>query len=155
MGHCEYERLFKNYSTFAGGLWCDKDRTEGLEGELMTFTIPGSIRSKKNSKQIIKAKGRHIPISSKAYHQWEQDAWKELRPQIPSLNFPLSHQIHIKATFYYKGPRPDLHGAMESLADCLQHIIINDDRQVESWDGTRMVHDKDNPRTEFEVRQYE
>lgn len=58
------------------------------------------------------------------------------------------------ATFYYKGPRPDLHGAMESLADCLQGIIINDDRQIESWDGTRIIHDKTNPRTEFEIVEY-
>lgn len=118
----------------------------------MTFTISGSIRSKKNSKQIIFAKGRHIPISSKAYHQWEKGAHAELLRQ--GLSEAFIGPVHIKATFYHKGSRPDLHGAMESLADCIQGFIIVDDRQIESWDGTRMVHDKDNPRTEFDIVEY-
>ena len=120
----------------------------------MTFKISGSIRSKKNSRQIFGAGKRKINIPSKAYQQWEQDAWKELHTQIPSGDFPVFSPVHIKATFFYKGNRPDLHGSMESLADCLQGLIIDDDRQIESWDGSRTIHCKDNPRTEFEINIY-
>ncbi len=123
----------------------------------MTFVISGSIRSKKNSKQIIKAKGRHIPIPSDAYALWEKQAHQELAITLREMNLlliPFSGSVKIKATFYYKGSRPDLSGAEESLGDCLEGFIINNDRQIESWDGSRMVHDKDNPRTEFEITSY-
>jgi Holliday junction resolvase RusA-like endonuclease len=41
---------------------------------------------------------------------------------------------------------------MESCGDMLQGILYADDGQIESWDGSRMVHDKDNPRTEIRVK---
>lgn len=119
----------------------------------MRFTISGSIRSKKNSKQIIKVGNRHIPISSKAYKAWEKEAHKELSIQSRGFGVRIV-PVHITATFYYKGSRPDIHGAMESLADCLQGYVIADDRQIESWDGTRIIHDKENPRTEFEILKF-
>ena len=117
---------------------------------LTEFIIPGSIRSKKNSKRIVKARGRHIPIPSETYLKWEEAFQDELRLICYQRRIkPTDKPIHVTATFYYKGPEPDLSGCMESLADACEGILWVDDSQIVSWDGTRKVHDKRNPRVEF------
>ena len=143
---------------------------------MIKITLPGSIRSKKNSKQIVplrssdnkptwfqfyfKVKGgfrkwmyAKLTIQpSAAYLAWERDARRELMLQLEKDgNFPwqmTTEPVHVCATFYYKGNRPDLSGAAESIGDCLQGFLWKNDRQIESWDGSRLVHDKENPRTE-------
>ena len=47
----------------------------------------------------------------------------------------------------------DLSGCMESLADACEGILWENDGQIVSWDGTRKVHDKKNPRVEFAYRE--
>lgn len=122
--------------------------------ELM-ITLPGSIRSKKNSKQIIMVGGKHCPkrpvmIPSKAHKAWEDAARKAAWPFaiIPPLTCP----VHIEAHFYTNGITPDLSGCLESLGDALEGIIYQDDKQIYSWDGSRVTAEKDNPRTEVKVR---
>jgi Holliday junction resolvase RusA-like endonuclease len=119
------------------------------------LAIPGSIRSKKNSKSIIMVGGKNVPrrpllVPSKAYETWEKQARASMwgKAIIP----PLSCAVHVEAHFYYKGPQPDLSGCMESIADCLEGILWADDGFIYSWDGSRMHHDLDNPRTEIIVR---
>lgn len=114
--------------------------------------ITGSIRSKKNSKRIFKVGKFTKVLPSKAYVEWEEQAHKELW----ATRGRIFHEepVWIKAVFYYRGPRPDIHGCMESLADCIEGILIANDRQIESWDGTRIAHDKDDPRTEFQIYSY-
>jgi len=114
-----------------------------------TITIPGSVRSKKNSKRIFARGPFKKVLPSKAYEAWEKQARQSLwgKAIVPPICVPCA----VKATFYYKGQKPDLSGAMESIADCLQGIIWADDGLIESWDGSRMVHDKENPRTEVTV----
>lgn len=114
------------------------------------LTIPGSIKSKKNSKRIF-ARGKFKKVlPSKAYENWEGEARRSMwgKAIIPPLECP----VHVEAHFYYKGPRPDLSGCMESIADCLEGIIWANDALIESWDGSRLHHDLENPRTEIIVR---
>lgn len=118
----------------------------------MTFnlTVPGSIRSKKNSKRIFAVGKFKKVLPSKSYMEWEKQARISLCGRaIP--DFPLTCPVHVEAHFYYRGPRPDLQGCMESIADAMQGIIWENDGQIESWDGSRLHHDKDNPRTEILV----
>lgn len=119
------------------------------------LTLPGSIKSKKNSKQIIMVGGKHCPkrpimIPSKAHKAWEDEARKAACKSaiVPPLDCP----VEIEAHFFCKGQLPDLSGALESLGDCLEGIIYQDDGLIFSWDGSRVHHDKDNPRTEVTVR---
>jgi len=114
-----------------------------------TLTIPGSVRSKKNSKRIFARGPFKKVLPQKAYEAWEKRARQSLwgTAIVPPICVPCA----VKATFYYRGKKPDLSGAMESIADCLQGIIWADDGLIESWDGSRMVHDKENPRTEVTV----
>jgi Holliday junction resolvase RusA-like endonuclease len=117
--------------------------------------LPGSVRSKKNSKTATPIGGRNVPrraiiLPSKAYSAWEKEARKVARQKaiIPPLTVP----VWIEAHFHYKGRKPDLSGACERIGDCLQGIIYADDGQIYSWDGSRLYHDLTNPRTEVFVR---
>lgn len=121
----------------------------------LRLIIPGSIRSKKNSKIACVIGGKNKPrraiiLPSKAHQKWEKEARKFIREFaiIPALTCP----VHVEAHFYYKGPKPDLSGCMESLADLLQGVLYVDDGQIESWDGSRVFHSKENPRTEAVIR---
>jgi Holliday junction resolvase RusA-like endonuclease len=131
--------------------------------------LPGSVRSKKNSKQPvpIPAKGktrikalignqwRYAQIvlqPSKAYRAWEKEARWAAKTQYKAP--PVEHDVHVQIHAYYKGRMPDLSGAKESVGDCLEGILWKDDRQIRSWDGSRLYHDLKNPRTEVIVREY-
>ena len=121
----------------------------------ITVVLPGSIRSKKNSKRPVRIGGKNVPsrtviLPSKAYTRWEREAqaWAWESAIVPPLVCPLE----VCATVYYSGPAPDLSGALESVGDCLEGIVWADDGQIESWDGSRRVHDLRNPRTVVVVR---
>ena len=121
----------------------------------LRLIIPGSIRSKKNSKIACMIGGKNKPrraiiLPSKAHQKWEKEARKFIREFaiIPALTCP----VHVEAHFYYKGPRPDLSGCMESIGDCLEGVIWADDGQIVSWDGSRLHYDLKNPRTEVVIR---
>ena len=118
-----------------------------------TITLPGSIRSKKNSKRIY-ARGKFKTVlPSKAYCAWEKQA-RLVASEIlhGTLEAPFGGDIkNVKVTAYYKGQQPDLSGVLESVADCLEKIIWTDDKNIIAWDGSRLYHDLKNPRTEVEV----
>ena len=131
----------------------------------ITLTVPGSVVSKKNSRIACMIGGKHCPrrpmiLPSKAYSKWEKLARKEAWAQIvyacslPANKlpcFPFADSVHVNAHFYYKGNKPDLAGAMESISDCLQGIVWADDGQIVSWDSSRTHHDLKNPRTEVSI----
>lgn len=122
------------------------------------ITLPGSIRSKKNSKIATIIGGVNKPrramiLPSKAYRAWEKTARQHAAYQFPGE--PLTCPVAVKVTVFYKGQRPDLSGALESVGDCLEGLVYGDDGLIESWDGSRLFHDKANPRTEIEVVPYE
>lgn len=114
------------------------------------FIIPGTVRSKKNSKRIIRAGGFPKVIPSKAYVKWEEAFRNELALLcLQGRIMPTNKPVHVSATFFYKGPEPDLSGCMESLADACEGILWENDKQIVCWDGSGKVHDKGNPRIEF------
>lgn len=116
----------------------------------LSITIPGSIRSKKNSKRIFSCGRFKRVLPSKAYEVWEAQArsWLLSRGIKTLLECPVDVEVHA----FYKGKKPDLSGILESVGDCLQGIIWVDDGQIESWDKSRLHHDLKNPRTEITVR---
>ncbi len=142
---------------------------------MIKLTLPGSIRSKKNSKQIIPLRsGGNKPTwfqfyfrvkgglrkwmyaqmtiqPSKAYMEWEKAARESLyRHQWDCP--PLTGSLRVKAIYYYKGPRPDLSGCHESLGDAMEGYLWKNDLQIERWHGDScLIHDLKNPRTEVEV----
>jgi Holliday junction resolvase RusA-like endonuclease len=121
-----------------------------------SFIIPGTVRSKKNSKQIIFAGRYPRLIPSKAHRKWEREFQSELKAECLKRGIkPTEKPVAVSAKFFWKGPEPDLSGLCESLADACEGILWNDDKQIRSWDGSRKYHDKENPRVEFCVRFFE
>ena len=122
----------------------------------LRLVIPGCIRSKKNSKRIY-ATGRFKKVlPSKAYELWEAGARASALDQLTQWHCPVIYMggCAVNAQIYFKGQRPDLSGALESIGDCFEGILWENDKQIESWDGSRLIHDKDNPRVELEVEPF-
>ena len=143
------------------------------------FTIPGPPRTKKTSNRI-SGYGRKCPvcgkpdyqkiIPSKAYEKWFK-ASMTLSPILRTMArdqgvaLPIMGPVQVRAIFHYKGPVGDIVGYQQGLADFLQEPrfnekgkttrhgagIIEDDSQIEHWDGSRRVHDLKNPRIEVEI----
>lgn len=123
----------------------------------LTIILPGSIRSKKNSKRIF-GRGRFKKVlPSEAYCEWEERARNSMELQLPRefKLFSSDDLLHVAVFAYYKGIKPDLSGVLESVGDCLEGIIYSNDKLISSWDGSRLIHDKKNPRTEITIRLYE
>ena len=122
----------------------------GKGNKLIQFTISIPPRTKKNSQQIIKRKGRPVIVPSKAYKQYEKDS-RYFMPKIETIDYP----VNIKAIYYMPTRRRvDLCNLHEALFDSLvHHGVIADDncRIVVSMDGSRVEYSKDNPRTEVTI----
>lgn len=112
----------------------------------MQFTIPIEPRTKKNSQQIIIAKGRPMIIPSKNYREFEKSAlWYIER-------IGIDYPVNVKALFYMKTRRRvDLTNLLEALDDCLVKggMLVDDNSQIiVGHDGSRVLYDKNNPRIE-------
>ena len=114
----------------------------------MKITIQLNPVTKKNSQQIIKIKNRYMIIPSKQYRQYEKEV-KQFMPDVETINYP----VNVKCLYYMKTKRRiDLNNLLESTTDVLvKYKILEDDNSkiVVSHDGSRVLYDKDNPRTEI------
>jgi Holliday junction resolvase RusA-like endonuclease len=115
----------------------------------LNIILPGSIRSKKNSKRIFSQGRFKRVLPSAAYCEWEKQARASLVYVDP---FPYKNLIQVNAQIYYSGQQPDLSGCLESIGDCMEGIIWENDKQIISWDGSRLHHDLKNPRTELIIQ---
>jgi Holliday junction resolvase RusA-like endonuclease len=117
----------------------------------MKFTLMGHPATKKNSSIIV----GHRLLPSKAYRTYA----KKCKQQIKAMKLDTCTELYgdctleCKAIFYCKDKRRrDLVNLMQALADILEDSgIIENDALIISWDGTRMVCDKENPRVEVEL----
>jgi Holliday junction resolvase RusA-like endonuclease len=119
----------------------------------VSLTILGPPRTKKNSPRVFKTRGgRRFVMPSAASVAWTEAAVLQLNRQWrgqPSLVGP----VEVKASFYRARRTGDADNFMAALGDALQKArIIGNDRQIESWDGTRLLVDAVRPRVEVEVR---
>lgn len=110
--------------------------------------------SKKNSQQIMvnRATGKPFIMPSKQYKEYERAAlW-----QIPNVAEPINSPCNVKCLFYMPTHRKcDLTNMLEAIDDIMVRAgLLADDNFtiVESHDGSRILYDKENPRTEIEIR---
>lgn len=119
---------------------------------MVKFTIPLPPITKKNSQRILvnKATGRPFIAPSEQYKQYEKDAQWFIRER-PRIDYP----VNVKCVFYMPTRRRvDLTNLLEAADDVLVHAgVIADDHSgiVVSHDGSRVMYDKENPRTEIEI----
>lgn len=124
---------------------------------MLNIIIPLNPITKKNSQRIIKnrATGKPLIIQSETYKQYEKDCgvflgnWKD----------PINYPINLKCLFYRKDRRGvDLSNCLEAIQDVLvKYGVIKDDMHniVVSVDGSRVLYDKENPRTEIYIERSE
>lgn len=139
---------------------------------LPTFVISGPPRTKKAHNRIVrfgKAKEFIKVMPSEAYFEWHKLAMQQsglICSQLRRAGFrlPITEPVRVKALFYREARTGDLTGYLQALGDWLQDSrqrngktvrvgagIIRDDSQIESWDGSRRMHDKLRPRIEVTV----
>ena len=114
--------------------------------------LPLAPRTKKNSQQIIMVKGRPMIIPSKAYKQYEKDCGVFLTHVEPFLS-----PCNVKCLYYMPTRRRvDLVNLQEATLDILVRygILIDDNSNVVvSMDGSRVLYDKENSRTEIYIEE--
>lgn len=121
----------------------------------LSFIVPLAPISKKNSQQIYRPNGMNRPIivPSKKYKEYEEAAAE----YIPKLRqpHPINEPVNIKCLFYMPTRRKvDLTNLLEAIDDVMVKVgLLADDNFtiIQSHDGSRVLYDKDNPRTEVYI----
>lgn len=119
----------------------------------MTITIPLPPVSKKNSMKPRMVRGRFAGLmQSDAYRRYEADC---LRVIPGKARVGIDYPVNIKALYYMPTRRlVDKTNLESALLDVLVKAgVLADDnsRIVVSTDGSRVLYDKDNPRTEITI----
>lgn len=118
----------------------------------LKYTIPLAPISKKNSARLVYAKGRIIPIPSKAYKDYEAAALYYLKPAPDS---PITDPVNIRCVYYMPTHRRvDKTNLESAIMDILvkAEIISDDNRDIAAMtDGSMVLYDKQNPRTEITI----
>ena len=120
----------------------------------LCYMIPLQPVTKRNSQQILtnRKNGRPFIVPSKAYKEYEDKAGWFLKPRPIK---PISEPVQVKCLFYMgTHRRVDLSNLIEAASDVLvKHGILEDDNSeiIVSHDGSRVLYDKERPRTEIEI----
>ena len=120
---------------------------------MIKFIVPLTLVSKKNNQQIAinKATGRPFVVPSKKYKEYEKNAlWF-----IPRKQKPIDEPVNVKCLFYMPTHRRcDLTNMLEAIDDVMVAggLLADDNYKIiESHDGSRVLYDKENPRTEVYI----
>ena len=120
------------------------------------YTIPLPPVTKKNSQRILVNRKTGMPFiaPSNAYKRYEEQAIYFLTPKPKT---PLAGHYRVAAVFYMPTRRRvDLTNLLESAHDTLVAAkILADDNNtiIASVDGSRVLYDKENPRTEIIIQE--
>ena len=119
----------------------------------MKILIPIQPFAKKNGQKIIinRLTKKPMIIQGEKYLKYERDCGKFLSKHKINIDYP----VNVKCVFYMAdNRRRDLTNYEEAIADILvKYQVLKDDNYkiLQSWDGSRIEVDKNNPRTEIEV----
>lgn len=120
------------------------------------YTIPLPPVTKKNSQRILVNRKTGMPFiaPSSAYKHYEEQAINFLTPKPKT---PLAGRYRVAAAFYMPTRRRvDLTNLLEAAHDTLVAAkILADDNNtiIASVDGSRVLYDKENPRTEIIIQE--
>lgn len=123
----------------------------------LKIVIPIQPITKKNHQEIRKnfKTGRRFIAQSKAYEQYEQDCRWFINPNTQAIDYP----VNVKCLYYMgtKRSKIDLSNLMAATHDILVKFgVLEDDGHtiIKSVDGSRVLYDKENPRTEIYITDY-
>ena len=134
--------------------WTETPTKRKNDNIITKFKISLPPVTKKNSSRIFKKKigTKLVPfiVPSERFMDYQAKCWVYV-PKEETITTP----INIKAIYYMPTKRRvDITNLHSSLHDVLVHYqVIEDDNCtiVASTDGSRVLHDKTNPRTEVEI----
>jgi Holliday junction resolvase RusA-like endonuclease len=121
---------------------------------MIKFTVPLTPISKKNHQQILRSSttGKPFVAPSKQYRAYEAQAMWFI-PKGKVIDFP----VNVKCVFYMPTRRRcDLTNLLEAIDDVMVKAgLLSDDNYnvIAGHDGSRVLIDRDNPRTEVEITQ--
>ena len=117
------------------------------------LTFYGNPRTKKNSSQIVKCRGRYMIIPSKLYKDYEKECLPSCEERM------ISAPVNLRCVYYMATRRRvDLVNLLEATQDILVKgkVITDDNSQIiVSVDGSRVDYDKQNPRVEIYIEPLE
>jgi Holliday junction resolvase RusA-like endonuclease len=118
---------------------------------VLKLVILGAPVTKKTSQQIIRNKaGRSFIIPAARTRSWQKSAAIKILEQ---TRYVFTVPVNCRAMIYRVRQVGDAVNYYQAIADALEEagVVVND-RLIVSWDGSRMLHDKFNPRVEIELR---
>jgi hypothetical protein len=126
------------------------------------ITVIGSPRTKKNHSTVSTVGGHVRVLPSKPWSEWCKYAGIKVdgNALVGELLMgkgvrrwsPLTTDYNVKALFYRDRDIGDAVGYYQGLADLLEKRgVLRDDKQIRSWDGSRLLVDRANPRVEIEL----
>lgn len=123
----------------------------------LKITIPGQPVTKKNSQRIVRLKnGRPSIRPSERFESYQKSAGILIPPEVRKC---ISGRYNVKCVYFMPTRRKvDLVNLLEATCDILVHCgVLEDDncRVVASHDGSRVLYDKENPRTEITIEETE
>ena len=122
----------------------------------MTFTILGPPVTKKNSARIVRNRKTGVPflLQSKPHEKWVKSAVDQLLGQ--RREHALTVPVTMAAKVYRAKRIGDLGNYLAAVCDALEEAgIVANDRLIQSFDGSRLLHDKENPRVEIQIEPME
>lgn len=91
-------------------------------------------------------------LPSKPFEDWNWAAQLHLIPartRGAAIGLPFTSPVNCKAYFYRHALVGDAVGFYQALADAMEEAgIVENDRLIVSWDGSRLLKDAANPRIE-------
>jgi len=126
-----------------------------MEIDQVKFIIPTAPRTKKNHSRIFRMK-KTKAIRIMPSKQWEtfcENALVFLKLQITKSKIqPINFPVNCKAVFYRDRENGDAVGYYQGLADVLEVAkVVENDKWIVSWDGSKLQKDIKNPRIEIEI----
>ena len=121
-----------------------------MSERIISFFIPGRPATKKTGQRIIRCGKASKILPSETYCQYEEYCliWlKRIKEQFTG-------KVSIKAVWKMPDRRswPDWVGLAQATGDILEKAkIIENDRLIEHWDGSRIIVDKNNPGVEITI----
>lgn len=121
---------------------------------MIEFTLNVRPATKKNSGQIVMRGKYPVLLPSKQYQKFEKECLPYLRhvkDTVGIINYP----VNIECLFYTETKRKiDLTNLLNAIDDAMvkSGLILDDNRDIiAAHDGSRIFHDKFNPRIEVKV----
>lgn len=123
------------------------------DADTLHLVLPTPPRPKKNNTRVVWTRKGPRQVQTPAFYRFAADVCAAIMPSRVALGLPLPHgRYHIRATFYCDNALSDLKNLEAGLADVLELAgVVENDQQLEAWDGSRRYVDKARPRVEIVI----